>query len=289
MFSHSSLHLRYFSPMSNRFTYSDRLLVCRGSNSFGNFLLCDHHNPKLPACPDSKWPNLYYLGVSLTVPAQTKATMIVLSGFILIISIASFQVTTFEIDQKNLRLVNNGTILSIHERWNKKYGTKLQHFIFVAVKIIQMELHVQNGALTLHVTLKWRDAGRYLWCDSVYKMSQYEILNLRGIVKDPTTILVKWDHGRCLSILAAAVTVTTQRLRENIYISQFYCFVIYCSLFRLVKMNAQIIQRRYNWNDPLSCILDLDLFRDNLCNNHWQNYPCSSPTLRTWIRRIRSY
>ena len=171
-FPHRSLHLRYFSPMSNRFTYPDRLLVCRGSNSFGNFLLCGHHNPKLPACPDSNWPNLYYLGVSLTVPAQTKATMIVLSGFILIISIVSCQVTTSERDQQNLRLVNNRTILSTHERWNKKYGTWLQHFIFVAVKIIQMELHVQNGASTLHVTLKWQDAGRYLWCDSIYRMSQ---------------------------------------------------------------------------------------------------------------------
>ena len=128
MFSNSSLHLRYFSPMSmsNRFTYSDRLLVCRGSNSFGNFLLCGHHNPKLPACPDSNWPYLYYLGVSHTVPSQTKATMIVLSGFILIISFVSSQLTTFERDQQNLRLVNNRTILSIHERWNKKYGTWLQ-------------------------------------------------------------------------------------------------------------------------------------------------------------------
>ena len=32
---------------------------------------------------------------------------------------------------------------------------------FVVVKIIQMELHVQSGASTLHVTPKWRDAGRY--------------------------------------------------------------------------------------------------------------------------------
>merc|ERR1711971_102618 len=52
---------------------------------------------------------------SLTVPAQTKATMIVLSGFILIISIVSCQVTTSERDQQNLRLVNNRTILSTHE------------------------------------------------------------------------------------------------------------------------------------------------------------------------------
>ena len=32
---------------------------------------------------------------------------------------------------------------------------------FVVAKIIQMELHVQSGASTLHVTPKWRDAGRY--------------------------------------------------------------------------------------------------------------------------------
>ena len=38
-----------------------------------------------------------------------------------------------------------------------------------------------------------------------------------------------------------------------IYLILLFCFAIYCSLFRLAKMNAQIIQRRYNWNDPLAC------------------------------------
>ena len=32
---------------------------------------------------------------------------------------------------------------------------------YVVVKIIQMEPHAQSGASTLHVTPKWRDAGRY--------------------------------------------------------------------------------------------------------------------------------
>lgn len=37
----------------------------------------------------------------------------------------------------------------------------LQYPIYVAVKIIRMELRVQSDASTFHVTPKWRDAGRY--------------------------------------------------------------------------------------------------------------------------------
>ena len=113
---------RMDSPMSKRFTYSDQLQVCPGSNSFGNFLLRSTITQNYQPCPTQTGQisvsPLSRLGssLSLTFPTHTKATMMVLSGFFLMISIVSCQVTVSTRDQQNLRIVSNETILSTFER-----------------------------------------------------------------------------------------------------------------------------------------------------------------------------